>query len=322
MNINILASLLIASVFHVSCQEIEDPNQSEPVFLEDQKITINGLEREYHLQVPKESSNKPIVVLLHGHSGSHDQSLGMENTKAPQKVWLEVAQAKDFIVVVPNGTLGPEDSRGWNDCRDDAKGNPETDDLAFISQMLDKILGEYNYDESRVYVAGVSNGAGMAIRLAQEIPEKITAFASVITTMAANSECFNSDVPISALFMNGTADPLAPYEGGDVSGERGEVISTQASIDYWLDRNETNITPIETFLDDVDTNDQSNIVKYLYKGGKNGTEVVLYKVVGGGHTEPSIAERYGNLFKIIVGEQNADIEMAEEVWNFFSTKSK
>ena len=64
-------------------------------------------------------------------------------------------------------------SRGWNDCRNDAPGNPDTDDVAFLSQLIDKIKAEYNHDNDRVYVAGVSNGASMAIRLAQEIPEKI-----------------------------------------------------------------------------------------------------------------------------------------------------
>jgi len=48
----------------------------------------------------------------------------------------------------------------------------------------------------------------------------------------------------------------------------------------------------------------------------------LIEVVGGGHTEPSIAERYSNLFLLVVGNQNGDFEMAEEVWGFFSDKSK
>jgi len=46
--------------------------------------------------------------------------------------------------------------------------------------------------------------------------------------------------------------------------------------------------------------------------------VVLYEVRGGGHTEPGLRERYGRLYRLIVGPQNHDTEMAEEVWRFFN----
>ena len=55
-----------------------------------------------------------------------------------------------------------------------------------------------------------------------------------------------------------------------------------------------------------------------YSGGKAGSEVVLYEVRGGGHTEPSRSERYGFLYRLVVGRQNGDMEMADEVWKFFS----
>lgn len=29
----------------------------------------------------------------------------------------------DFIVIVPNGVIGPDGKRGWNDCRSDASSN-------------------------------------------------------------------------------------------------------------------------------------------------------------------------------------------------------
>ena len=44
----------------------------------------------------------------------------------------------------------------------------------------------------------------------------------------------------------------------------------------------------------------------------------VYRIDGGGHNEPSIEERYRALFLRVVGEQNHDIEMADEVWAFFA----
>ena len=152
--------------------------------------------------------------MLHGHGGSSNQSIGLNLTKAPQKVWLNLAEDNDFIVIAPNGVIGPDGKRGWNDCRSDDISNPDTDDVKFINELINKIQQEFNHNDKRVYVSGVSNGASMSIRLAQEIPEKITAFASIVSQMPVNSECVDSNVPISALFMNGTDDPFVPYVGG------------------------------------------------------------------------------------------------------------
>lgn len=316
-------SLLFLTILLIaSCQDDGFEPDGVTVLQLDQRITIDGLEREYHIQTLPDPAGKPVVILLHGHGGSSDQSIGAGVGKAVQKTWLDLAKDEDFTVIIPNGELGPEDTRGWNDCRNDAPGNPETDDVAFISELIDKTSIELNIDPDRVYIAGVSNGASMALRLAQEIPEKLAAFAAIVNSMPANSECPVSNVPVSALFMNGTADPLVPYEGGQIASNRGLVQSTAASVAYWVDRNNTDGQPIEQDFDDLDTDDGSTVKKYQYLNGTNNTEVVLYEVIGGGHTEPSLVERYGNLYLAIVGTQNGDVEMAEEVWEFFRTKTR
>jgi len=322
MKTNLIFLILISSLATFSCGKDTGEVNSKTGLVLNEKIVVDGADRAYHIQIPTDSKNKPLVVLLHGHGGSFDQSLGLEGSQAPQKVWLDIANREEFIVVVPNGELGPSDSRGWNDCRSDAPANPTTDDVKFISAVIEKLKGELNHDDNKVYVSGVSNGASMAIRLAQEIPDKIAAFASVITTMPVNSECLERMVPISALFMNGTSDPIAPYEGGSIASNRGEVHSTQASIEYWIERNKTDRDAIVTSFSDIISNDESTAKKYVYPNGLANTEVVLYEITGGGHTEPSLLEHYSNLYLRIVGPQNRDIEMAEEIWNFFKTKSK
>jgi len=122
--------------------------------------------------------------------------------------------------------------------------------------------------------------------------------------------------------MNGTEDPLVPYEGGQIASNRGLVLSTDASVDYWVNRNGTDIVPIVENLPDTNPNDESTIEKSTYPNGDNNTEVVLYKVIGGGHTEPSLEERFGPIYLAIVGVQNGDVEMAHEIWDFFKDKVK
>jgi len=285
-----------------------------------QTIDVSGTGRNYHLYLPENVTNAPIVILLHGNRSNNDELLGFTNAKAPYKAWEGMAAQENIILVAPNGTNGSNGHLGWNDCRNDASGNPDSNDVLFIDNLIDFVLNEHKADASKVFVVGTSNGGHMAIRLAQKIPDKLSAFAAIVASNPVNSQCTNSTLPISALFMNGTDDPINPYEGGEMSSNRGEVLSAQATIDYWVNRNQTDTSPIITDFTDSDTSDESTVKKHLYPNGSNNSEVVFYEVVGGGHTEPSIAERYGNLFKAVVKEQNGDIEMAIEVWNFFKSK--
>ena len=162
----------------------------------------------------------------------------------------------------------------------------------------------------------------MAMRLAQEMPDRIAAIAVIIASMPVNSVCENSEAPVSVLFMNGTDDPVSPFNGGEISGNRGLVMSTEETLNFWIGRNGTDNTPEQIEFEDIDSSEGSTAEKFLYRNGKQGTEVAFYRINGGGHTEPSIAERYSDLFKLVVGEQNGDVEMATEVWNFFKDKGR
>lgn len=315
--------ILILSILIVtSCSDKVLSQGNGQNLILNQKINIDGKEREYHVFVPNDKPGKSLVILLHGNRGNFNEVIGKSIVKSPQKIWLDIAREHNIIVVVPNGSLGSKNKRGWNDCRSDAKGNPETDDVLFISQVLVKIKKEHNHNVNKVFVAGVSNGGQMAIRLAMELPEKITAFAAIVASMPTNSQCEDSTIPVSALFMNGTADPILPYEGGQMASDRGLVKSTEESITYWNKRNGIMNKPVETTINDTIKKDKSTAIKLLYKNGINKTEVVLYKIINGGHTEPSRTEKYRKFYKSIVGNQNEDIEMANEVWKFFKDKKK
>ena len=309
-------------LFILGCSKDEVNPEFEKGLLKNQTITVGGIERNYHLYIPNNTLNAPVVMLFHGNGGSYDDMLDLTGVKAPYTVWLDIALQENLIIVVPNGTLGSSNSRGWNDCRDDAPTNPNTNDVQFTIDLLDFLKTQYNSNDSKTYAVGTSNGGHFAIRLAQEIPNRLTAFASIVASNSVNSKCLKSTTHVSALFMNGTDDPILPYDGGQMASNRGEVFSTDNTISYWVQRNETDTTPEITELPNLNTDDGSTITEYLYKNGANGTEVGLYKVNNGGHTEPSLSERYSALFLLLVGNQNSDIEMANEIWDFFKTKTK
>ena len=314
--------ILLIGVAFTSCGKKIIANSGDKNLILNQKILVGGVERNYHIYVPTNTTNKPLVVLLHGNRGNFNEVVGKSMVKSPQKIWLDLAKRDQFIVLVPNGSLGSKNKRGWNDCRSDAQGNPKSKDVLFLSSLLDRVQQDYKHNPNKVFIAGVSNGGQMAMRLAMEIPEKITAFAAVVASMPVNSKCRNSNIPVSALLMNGTTDPILPYNGGQMASNRGLVLSAQQSITYWTNRNKTSANLIVNDIQDVNTSDKSSGQKQLFKNGTNNTEVALYKIINGGHTEPSKLERYRKFYLSIVGNQNGDFEMSSAIWDFFKTKTK
>ena len=292
-----------------------------------QTINVFGVSREYHLFVPDEHIDAPVVFLFHGHNNDYNGLIGLdENGTAlpantfPYRNWLTIAAREQIILAIPNG-YDTGELKGWNDCRGDAVGNSEADDVLFVETLIDFLSDTYRVDSRRIYATGVSNGGHMSIRLAQELPRKIAAIAAISASNPVNSECVASTEPISALFINGTTDPLLPYEGGQIAEDRGQTFSVENTVDYWVQRNQLDSTPIITSVPDSFPDDNCTVTKYEYNNGTSGAEVILYKVLNGGHASPSIKQRYNYPYvPVVLGNQNGDIEMAAEVWSFFEDK--
>ena len=290
-------------------------------------MKIDGMERFCDVYIPAGAATnpRPLVFLLHGHGGSAGQLTGQSGNVAPHRVWLEIADREKLIVAIPHGSLSPDGNMGWNDCRADAQSNPKTDDVKFFSELIQTLAKSHAVDHCRIFASGISNGGNMALRLALELSDHIAAVAVVASAMPNVNECSTPAHPVSVLFMNGTADPVLPYAGGEVAkawGKRGSVISTDASVHYWIRHNQTKTEPEVKRFPQRGKGDRGSVTRYLYSGGKGGTEVVLYKTEGGGHIEPSIREQYSGPFENVIGAQNSDIEMADEMWGFFKEKQK
>ena len=124
--------------------------------------------------------------------------------------------------------------------------------------------------------------------------------------------------------IHGTQDPLVPYIGGGVGfGERrdrGSVVSVAATRDFWLRADGLeSAKPVEASFPHEGA-DTTRARKATY-GPEAGPQVVVIKIDGGGHVEPSRRFHYPALYARIVGVQNQDFETVEETWSFFKTKS-
>ncbi len=289
-------------------------------------IIVNSTVRRYAAYIPKDLGDYPaaIVFELHGGGIYIEDMTGESGYKSPYKLWMKLADKEKFIVIYPEGLNGAYGKPTWNDCRANCMVNSKADDVYFISDLIDRFTTRYSVDSERIYVSGTSNGGIMALRLAVELSDKIAAVAAVAAAMPDTSYCSNPINPISILFMNGTNDNHLPYNGGFVSNppnpDHGSVFSTEYSVKLWTDLDQTDTVPSVYHFPDLDTNDGSTVTKYTYRNGLYGTEVILYKVYGGGHSAPSIKEQYSALFEKYFNKQNHDIETTTEVWHFFKDK--
>jgi polyhydroxybutyrate depolymerase len=117
--------------------------------------------------------------------------------------------------------------------------------------------------------------------------------------------------------MNGTADPFVPWSGGEVAlygvyGNRGPVLSAQASVDYFLKLDGLGGPPATTQIPDSDTTDGSTAERQSWTAPGKRT-VTLIRIQGGGHSTPHPA-RHGMR---LLGNSNRDFHAANEIWDFF-----
>lgn len=304
-NKNMLIILFFLLSFSVLAQEND---------LQFHTFNHDGIERTYYVYLPAgfgELDSLPLVMILHGGGKGNGDDV------AKHFGFNRIAYRERFIAVYPNGI----DSR-WNDGRgktfEGKKGLENVDDVGFLSALIDTMIVNYKVDRKRIFVTGVSNGGMMTFRLGCEITSKLSAIAPVIANIPKNiiNKCYpNSSLPV--LIMNGTEDPLVPWEGGKVEflwKEMGKVVSTENSVRFWVEHNKCFEDPVTELLPDIDDEDESRVKKVTYKNKDTHIEVVLYAIVGGGHNIPG-----GNTpdIKLIIGNKNNDINAAEVIWNFF-----
>ena len=324
---NLITIGILLSLLFGSCQKHKSDEKKYETGLFYRQFNVHDTLRRYAVYIPEgiDHLNVPLVLELHGGGIYLEDMTGDSGYKTPYKLWMELAEQEKFIVVYPEGLNGEYNSPTWNDCRGDCMVSSDADDVYFLNKLIDRISERYSIDNQRVYISGTSNGGFMALRMAVCASDKIAAVAAVAAAMPAVSECSSPNHPISVLFMNGTDDNHMPYTGGYVSNPPnpnfGSVLSTDASIDFWINFNQIDTIPEHSVYPDLDANDGGIVERFSYKNGTQGAEVILYKVNGGGHSAPSIREQYSALFEQSFNKQNHDIEMTTEVWNFFKNKT-
>ena len=236
-----------------------------------------------------------LLLNLHGYGSNYQEQENYGDFRP-------IADTANFLVVHPNGTIDGNGNHFWNTFGPRGTG---VDDVAFLSTLIDTLARRYRLDLNRVYSTGMSNGGFMSYELACQLGNRIAAIASVTGSMTAGrlAGC-TSGRPVPVLEIHGTADNTVPYTGGTVL----QFVAIPTLLNSWVQRNGCSPTPTVTPVPDTNPADGCTAERSVWAGGRNGSVVEHFRIIGGGHTWPGSA--------FVIGVTNQDISASREAWRF------
>ncbi|AQQ09833.1 Haloalkane dehalogenase [Sedimentisphaera cyanobacteriorum] len=282
-------------------------------------IDVEGQERRYRIHVPPNYTadrKTPVVVAFHGGGGNPQSMIRLSGLN-------EKADDAGFVVVYPFGS-GTDKDKNLTFNAGNVGGyakRKKIDDVGFTKALLGDLEAVVNVDKERVFATGISNGGMMAYRVASELADRFAAIAPVGGPMG--TETCTPSRPVSVIHFHGTADELAPFKGGKGKGSpnvpaflRPEFFSVDHSIQAWVKANGCGPVPRVQKLPDV-ADDGMQVVRKTWGNGRDGSEVVLIKIEGGGHTWPG-----QNPPVAFLGKSTKDISANDLMWEFFQKNAR
>lgn len=278
-------------------------------------VTWGSDNRSYLISIPAKGRVAPFPILITLHGGGGTGSHMVAKTK-----YRNLSRSDDVIAIFPDGL-----NNRWNDGRIRNNISANTDDVGFLLSIIDHAVGSLGGDANKVFVVGHSNGAMMTLRLSCEAGSRLAGIgviAGSFPTLVAPT-C-NPNKPLSAMFINGTADPSILYQGGCVGGSAktdqngncliGSTVPVEQTVNFFRQINHCPGSPQTWSLKDKVAKDNSHIDALFDAACNVNTQVKLYKVVGGGHGVPG--SRGGTTDDLPSGTTNLDTNGFKEVWGF------
>jgi len=275
----------------------------------DLSITVGATIRSYLMHIPPSydaATPVPLVLVFHG---AGETVLAVEG----ESNMTQKADQEGFIVVYPRGTGGTPTWNAGHCCGEALAQN--VDDVGFVRALIIELKGNLRIDERRIYAAGVSNGGAMVYRLGAELSDQLAAIAILSGVLGgkvtASSPLFVPPKPthaVSVVIFHGTADQLVPYGGGQATAGGGRVdLSVSDAVDFWVAADKCSpFAQVENLFG-------GRVIRETHSGGNNGSGVVLYTIVNGGHGWPGLTS--GDL-------ASRSVPATDLIWEFFVAHPK
>ncbi len=285
--------------------------------------------RSYKLYVPtgyRAGTPAALVMMLHGCTQDPDQfANGTEMTN--------VGEANGFLVAFPDQPSSANQNKCWN-WFEPAHQSRGAGEPALLAGIVGKIRGEYTVDAARVYVAGLSGGAAMAVILGATYPDVFRGIgvASGLEYKAAESTTAAFTAMGSAGGPSPDAQGLKAYQAMGTARQRVRTIVFHGSSDftvYPLNGHQTARQWQQTndYVDDgADNNSVDSIpdltVNGQVAGGRAYVRSVYNDAAGQPLTEKWIVTSMGHAWS---GGSSAGSytdpqgpKASQEMWRFFS----
>jgi polyhydroxybutyrate depolymerase len=159
---------------------------------------------------------RPTLIVLHPYSGD-------ALSTARCSGFLQAAIPRGFNVVVPEA-VGHE----WHDS---PEARTSVDDIGFLTALVEKLVAGQIADRTRIFITGISNGGMMAFAMLSSRPDLFAGIGTISAGMPRNLfERFRLRKPMPLVMINGDADDVLPYRGGDV-GNPGDFFRRLAGVE-------------------------------------------------------------------------------------------
>ena len=245
-------------------------------------------------------ARRPVVLVLHGGNGNGARTrrnLGLD----------DIGRSTGRIIVYPDALGGR-----WND----APGPAAAHDVAFLRDLVGKLVGEGLADRHKIFLVGSSSGGMMAMRAICEGGDVFAGAAILIAGMPADlAESCKPSRPVPLLMVLGTADAAVPYKGGrtNLPDSKIDVLPAETTLSLFAHLDGCQETRTTTPIPDRDPRDGSRAYLDTFNGCK--VPVELLRVEGGGHFIPGRTAEAR--LPGVSGGRNNDIDTARVVSDFF-----
>ena len=215
-------------------------------------LEVGTRARSYLLYTPADAAagarRRPLVLVFHGGGGNAQR---IANEVGPSL--HAIADREGFFVAYPDAV-----NKMWDFGAGEVSEalDERVDDRAYFAAMLDELIRAHPLDTRRIFATGISRGGQASYFVACAFPGRIRAIAPVAMPMPVFMRESCEGAPGTGVaILNGTGDPLVPYDGGQIKvgrHERGAVMSTAATVDFWRTRNGCAAEPtLTTVIDPV-----------------------------------------------------------------------
>ncbi len=179
-----------------------------------------------------------------------------------------------------------------------------------MNALLDDLGNHVCVDPTRIYATGLSNGGYFSSVLVCELADRIAATSSIAGI--THPEPCEPSRPVPMLAFHGTADDIAPFEGGDSALAGPE--SPEALHQFFAQSMPDELAQFaadfacssttETELTDL-------ITRTDYNDCDGGVTLHFHRIEGDGHTWP------GSIALALFVPTTLDLDATQVTWEFF-----